>query len=97
MLTDRQCDVISAMAFGRLSVYRAAQIMGCNRGTVVFHIEQIKKKTGLDAMDFFDLVELFKIAGGEADAEKNATVSAALSSAPPWMSAKVFEVHKVSR
>ena len=97
MLTDRQCDVISAMAFGRLSVYRAAQIMGCNRGTVVFHIEQIKKKTGLDAMDFFDLVELFKIAGGEADAEKNATVSAQLSFASPRMSATVLKVLRVPR
>ena len=61
MLTDKQCDVVNAMAFGKMRVYLAAKIMRCNRETVRYHIKKIKEDTGLDANDFFDLTQLVRM------------------------------------
>lgn len=67
-LTKRQCDVISALAFSSMNVSAAQRILGCARNNIEWHIGRIKELTGLDAKDFFDLHELYRIAG-EADDE----------------------------
>jgi sugar diacid utilization regulator len=59
MLTDKQRDVISALAFSSMNIADAARQLDCHRNTVVWHIAAIKKKTGMDPMDFFDLHDLF--------------------------------------
>ena len=58
-LTDKQRDVISALAFSSMCVATAAKMLGCHRNNVNWHVEQIKKKTGKDPLDFFDLVDLY--------------------------------------
>lgn len=62
-LTDEQCDVISALAFSAMNVSKAALMVGCSRGSMVRKIEGIKRTTGLNPCDFFDLQELFELAG----------------------------------
>ena len=73
-LTDRQCDVISAYAFGNMCAAEAARLLKCHVNTVKPTLKAIKKKTGLDPTNFFDLQELFAIAGGDEDATEKATV-----------------------
>ena len=67
MLTAKQCDVISGLAFNRMNISAVAKMMHFHRNNICYHIAQIKKKTGLDPLDFFDLHELYRIAGGEED------------------------------
>lgn len=64
-LTEKQCEVIDALAFASLSIAEASRILGVHRNTTFNNIRLIRKKTGLDPMDFFDLQELYKMAGGE--------------------------------
>ena len=73
MLTDKQCNIISALAFGNMNVAEAARKVGYHPTNVWYHISVIKEKTGLDPRDFFDLHELYKIAGGENDENESAT------------------------
>lgn len=67
MLTDKQCGIISALCFGDMNLEEAARIVGCHRNNIAYHIATIKEKTGLDARSFFDLHELYKMAGGEGN------------------------------
>lgn len=73
-LTRRQCDVISAFAFNNMTLDGAANELGCHRNTILYHLSVINKKTGLDPRDFFDLHELFVIAGGEENADEKVAV-----------------------
>ena len=65
MLTDKQCEVVNALAFASMSVSEASRMLGVHRNTTLVHIKLIQNKTGLNPLDFFDLQELFKMAGGE--------------------------------
>ena len=69
-LTQKQIDIISAMAFEDMNVARVAELMRLHRNSVTWHLEQIKKKTGLDPRNFFDLHELFRLTGGDDDADQ---------------------------
>ena len=75
MLTDKQRDIISCLAFNRMNVSFVARAMHYHRNTIVHHIKKIKEITGLDPLDFFDLQELYKMAGGEQYADEETTVS----------------------
>ena len=74
-LTQRQCDIINAYAFNNMTLDGAANELGCHRNTIFYHLSVINKKTGLDPRDFFDLHELFVIAGGNDNADEKTTVS----------------------
>lgn len=65
MLTDKQCEVINALAFASMNVAEVSRMLGVHRNTTVYYIKMIQKKTGLNPLDFFDLHELYRIAGGE--------------------------------
>lgn len=67
MLTARQCDVINALAFCGMNMAAAARMLKCARNSLLWHVSSIKEKTGLNPRDFFDLQELYRIAGGEED------------------------------
>ena len=67
MLTDKQCEIINGLAFSSMNMAETARMIGCARNNVIWHVNAIKEKTGLDPLDFFDLQELYKIAGGEED------------------------------
>lgn len=64
MLTDKQCEVISALAFSGMSVAEAARKLKKGESTIRHHITAIRLNTGLNPEDFFDLYDLYQMAGG---------------------------------
>lgn len=62
-LTRRQCDIIGALATANMNIAEAARITGCQRSTVIGHIERIENRTGLNPTNFFDLHELYRLTG----------------------------------
>ena len=74
-LTDKQCEVINALAFSGMNAAEAARTLGQHRNTILYHMQEIEQKTGLNPKDFFDLQELYAIAGGNDDATEKTTVS----------------------
>lgn len=57
-LDDVERNVIMAMADENLCASKAANSLYLHRNTVVYHLDQIQKITGLDPRKFYDLVEL---------------------------------------
>lgn len=57
-LTQRQVDVILAMADTSMRTNEVAERLQCTRNTVHYNIESIRQKTGLDAKVFHDLMRL---------------------------------------
>lgn len=58
-------EVILAMARNDLNSTAAAKELHRNRNTVIYWIEGIKKRTGLDCRKFYDLVNLLEMVGDE--------------------------------
>lgn len=73
-LTQKQCDIISALAFSNMNISKAARMVGKNRNTFLVHISLIKQKTNLDPTNFFDLYELYQLSGGGNDAKEKTAV-----------------------
>ena len=60
-MTREQKKIVKALAEHSMNISEAARATNYHRNTCVYHIEQIKKRTGLDPMNFFDLHELYQI------------------------------------
>ena len=54
--------LIIAFARSNMVVVDTGLKVGCSRNTVIYHFEKIRKATGLDPRNFFDLGELYEIA-----------------------------------
>lgn len=52
--------VIKALASCSLRPYRAAKKLNYHPNTMTYHIDQIRKETGKDPLDFYDMCELLK-------------------------------------
>ena len=63
-LTERQCEVIAALAFSGMREAAAGRKLGCSRGNICNQMRKIREKTGKDPRDFFDLHDLYEMAGG---------------------------------
>ena len=59
-MTDRQKEIILALAEHDMNQQRAARAIYTSSTTVRFHINKIKECTGLDPMNFFDLAKLYE-------------------------------------
>lgn len=59
-VSETQIGIIFALADCGLKTSRAARKVNMHRNTVIYHIEEIKKFTGLDPLDFYDMVKLLK-------------------------------------
>lgn len=57
-LTKKHSAVILALAAKNMSISDTARQMFMHRNTIIYHIERIKKITGKDPLNFYDLVEL---------------------------------------
>lgn len=64
-MTDLQKKVVIAYAENDMRLDKAAAAAHYHRNTIQYHIEQIRRKTGLNPKKFFDLVKLYRIATGE--------------------------------
>lgn len=59
VLGDTDIDVIRAMADNGMKLSGAARNLFMDAGTVRYHVNKIRDKTGLDPRDFHDLVMLY--------------------------------------
>lgn len=59
-ISKMEIKIIFALAECGLNSSRAARKLNLHRNTVVYHIGEIKNITGLDPLDFYDMVELLK-------------------------------------
>ena len=66
-LTDNEKELIRAMADHDMNVNAAARAMYHHRNSVIYHVEKIKHKTGLDPRRFYDLVSLIVLIDEEED------------------------------
>ena len=70
MLNDNQRNVILALVDNNLNVSEVARIMHYHRNTIVYHIETVKKMTGLDPMTFSGMERLlWRLADEAAERE----------------------------
>lgn len=58
MLTERDREVVLAFAKNNMDAAKAARDMPMHRNSVIYHLERVKKKTGLNPLVFYDLVKL---------------------------------------
>lgn len=64
MLSDRQKQIILALADCDMSILAVSKRCYVNYSVVTYHIRQIKKKIGKDPRCFYDLVELVEMVKG---------------------------------
>lgn len=69
-MTQLHAEVILALADTNLKISKAAEKLYRHRNSVVFHIEQVKKTTGKDPMNFYDMVELVEAAKRVLEGER---------------------------
>ena len=69
-MNDLEARIILVMADCDMKITEVAKVMYVHRNTVVYHIDKIKRKTGLNPTKFYDLCELVKMAGGKDDERK---------------------------
>lgn len=57
-------DAKMIVAFARcgMKIKTAADMVFYNKGTLIYRFNRIRRETGLDPRNFFDLVELYNIA-----------------------------------
>ena len=61
-LTPVRCRIILALANNSMRVSRAAQAIEMNHSTLLYHLKWIKAITGKDPMNFYDLIDLVRMA-----------------------------------
>ena len=66
-MTERDKEIIIALADCNMNESEVARRLYFHRNGVVYHLNSVKKKTGLDPTNFYDLVKLVGIVrGGES-------------------------------
>lgn len=58
VLTDKQREVVLALADCSMSITKTSKKIFRNRNTVLYHIRKVNETTGKDPMNFYDLIEL---------------------------------------
>ena len=61
-LTDVDFQIILALADNNMNESETSRSLFMHRNNVVYHIGKVKKLTGLDPTNFYDLVKLPKMA-----------------------------------
>ena len=70
-MNELEREVVIALADNRMNLTNAALAMCKHRNSLIYHIQKIKRKTGLDSRDFHDLCKLYAMAIGERDGNGN--------------------------
>ena len=66
-LDGRDYRIILAFADSGMNIAETAFVVYMNRGTVIYHMEKIKRITGLDPRNFYDLYKLVSMVKGVVD------------------------------
>ena len=61
-MDKEDAHIVIAMANHNMNVTDVARAIFTHRNTVLYHLDKVKRQTGLDPRRFYDLVELVKIA-----------------------------------
>lgn len=61
-LTRIEAEVLMVFVDARMNVCRTARMMYRHRNSINYHLDKIKRRTGLDPRGFLDLVELVEAA-----------------------------------
>ena len=62
-LTDTDKDILISFAENNMSASETARKQYLHRNTIVYHLERVKSKTGLNPFNFYQLVQLMELAG----------------------------------
>ena len=57
-MTDKDKEVILALAKHNMDVSKTSRGIYTHRKTVMYHVKNVKKETGLDPLNFYDLHRL---------------------------------------
>jgi sugar diacid utilization regulator len=60
MLTPLDKEIIKGMADHNMDMAAVGRGLYMHRNTVVYHVERVKRETGLNARKFYDLAELLE-------------------------------------
>ena len=61
-MTKQQSKIIIALANNKLSALQAAKSLNYHRNTILYHVKIVRRETGLDPYDFFDMQTLYPMA-----------------------------------
>ena len=67
MLTEVDKEIIVALAYCNMNESEVSRKLYMHRNTVVYHVDRVKRLTGLDPMNFFDLHKLVTMVKGVTD------------------------------
>lgn len=60
-MTEMDKEVILTLAEKNMNLSESARSMFTHRNTVVYHVSRVKKITGLNPMNFYDLCKLVQL------------------------------------
>lgn len=60
-LTEQEIKIVKAMVQCNMKVKPAAKAIPASHMYIRYNIEKLKRRTGLDPHNFFDLMELYRI------------------------------------
>lgn len=66
-ISEKEREIILEFAKCDMKAAPVGRNLYMNRNTVVYHLDKVKKRTGIDYRSFYGLVKLVKLAGGEFD------------------------------
>lgn len=61
-MNKEDAHIVMAMANHNVNVTDVARAIFTHRNTVLYHLNKVKRQTGLDPRRFYDLVELVRMA-----------------------------------
>ena len=61
-MTIQEAKIIIELAHHQLSALQAAKSLNYHRNTIYYHVKNIRKRTGLEPYDFFDMQKLYPMA-----------------------------------
>lgn len=61
MLDERKREIVLAFAECSMSLSATAKKLHFHRNNIEYHLEQTRKKTGLNPRNFYDLIKLLEI------------------------------------
>lgn len=68
-MTRQDARIVAAMADCNLRPSEVARREYMHRNTVLYHLDKVKRETGLDAQNFYDLIKLLEIVKEEQENE----------------------------
>lgn len=61
-MNKEDAHIVIAMANHNMNATDVARAIFAHRNTVLYHLNKVKRQTGLDPRRFYDLIELVKLA-----------------------------------